>query len=129
MVKYLVKRYPSKEQVAEKFYTILLPLWEVHCTKQEIKILSFAAARDNISSVTSRRDCMESLSISAQSLNNAISRLQRIKLFVKESNGKIKVNPTIKIEFDGDLVLGLKLGLDGDKQKTEEGNSSDGPGV
>jgi hypothetical protein len=42
------------------------------------------------------------------SINNIISKLKKVGIFVKE-NGKVKVNPIIVIDFKNDLTLEIKL--------------------
>lgn len=120
IVQHIKYKYPSYQVLAEKYYTMLINLRGIHCTKQEIRILAFAALHGNISTSTARTECQQLLGISKQSLNNTIAKLQKDKLFVKTD--KIKVNPEIALDFTKGLLL--KIELYGDKQEVTEGDSS-----
>jgi hypothetical protein len=106
------QKFENPQEISDIFYDIFLRFKGIKTTRQERKILVFAASRPNISSAKSRRDCQEELKISAQSLNNTIARLQKIKLFIKDEDKIIKVNPHIKFSFPQGLKLQLDFELD-----------------
>jgi hypothetical protein len=55
-----------------------------------------------------REEFCKTYNSTSPSINNIISKLKRIGIFIKE-NGKVKVNPIIIIDFKNDLTLEIKL--------------------
>jgi hypothetical protein len=55
-----------------------------------------------------REEFCRTYNSTSPSINNIISKLKKIGIFIKE-NGKVKVNPIISIDFTKDLTLEIKL--------------------
>ena len=95
-------------QLAEKYYSILSAINNLHLTEREIQLIAFTAIKGNITYANVREEFCRTYNSTSPSINNIISKLKRIGIFIKE-NGKVKVNPIITIDFTKDLTLEIKL--------------------
>jgi len=95
-------------QLAEKYYSILSAINNLNLTEREIQLISFTAIKGNITYANVREEFCKTYNSTSPSINNIISKLKRIGIFIKE-NGKVKVNPIITIDFTKDLTLEIKL--------------------
>jgi TATA-box binding protein (TBP) (component of TFIID and TFIIIB) len=71
-------------------------------------LISFTAIKGNITYANVREEFCKTFNSTSPSINNIISKLKKVGIFVKE-NGKVKVNPIIVIDFSKDLTLDIKL--------------------
>ena len=94
--------------LAEKYYSILSAINNLHLTEREIQLISFTAIKGNITYANVREEFCKTYNSTSPSINNIISKLKKIGVFIKE-NGKVKVNPVIVIDFKNDLTLEIKL--------------------
>jgi len=94
--------------LAEKYYSILSAINNLNLTEREIQLISFTAIKGNITYANVREEFCKTYNSTSPSINNIISKLKRIGIFIKE-NGKVKVNPIITIDFTKDLTLEIKL--------------------
>jgi hypothetical protein len=108
IVQRLKKDVQTDIQLAEKYYSILSAINNLHLTEREIQLISFTAIKGNITYANVREEFCKTYNSTSPSINNIISKLKRIGIFVKE-NGKVKVNPIIVIDFSKDLTLEIKL--------------------
>lgn len=109
MVLQKLKRAENSQYVlAEKYYSVLSAINDLGLTNREIQLLSFAAIRGNISYSNIREDFCKEYGTTNPSINNTISKLKKLGMFVKEG-GKIKVNPQIVLNFENDITLEIKL--------------------
>jgi len=95
-------------ELAEKYYSILSAINNLHLTEREIQLISFTAIKGNITYANVREEFCKTYNSTSPSINNIISKLKKIGIFIKE-NGKVKVNPIITIDFTKDLTLEIKL--------------------
>jgi hypothetical protein len=95
-------------QLAEKYYSILSAINNLHLTEREIQLISFTAIKGNITYANVREEFCKTYNSTSPSINNIISKLKKVGIFIKE-NGKVKVNPIIVIDFKNDLTLEIKL--------------------
>ena len=95
-------------QLAEKYYSILSAINNLHLTEREIQLISFTAIKGNITYANVREEFCKTYNSTSPSINNIISKLKKVEIFIKE-NGKVKVNPIIIIDFTKDLTLEIKL--------------------
>jgi hypothetical protein len=95
-------------ELAEKYYNILSAINNLHLTEREIQLIAFTAIKGNITYANVREEFCKTYNSTSPSINNIISKLKRIGIFIKE-NGKVKVNPIIVIDFTKDLTLDIKL--------------------
>ena len=108
IVQRLKKDVQTDIQLAEKYYSILSAINNLHLTEREIQLISFTAIKGNITYANVREEFCKTYNSTSPSINNIISKLKKIGIFIKE-NGKVKVNPIIVIDFTKDLTLEIKL--------------------
>ena len=95
-------------QLAEMYYSILSIINNLHLTEREIQLIAFTSIKGNITYANVREEFCNKYNSTSPSINNIISKLKKVGIFVKE-NGKVKVNPIISIDFTKDLTLDIKL--------------------
>jgi hypothetical protein len=94
--------------VAEKYYNILSAVNGLGLTEREVQLIAFAAIKGNISYANVRAEFCEKYKSSPPTINNIISKLKRIGVFVKDGT-KVKVNPVIILDFEKDIVLQITV--------------------
>lgn len=94
--------------VAEKYYSLLSAVNNLALTPREIQLIAFTAIKGNISYANIRSEFCEKYKSSAPTINNMISKLKRIGVFVKDGT-KVKVNPIIVLDFDKDITLQINV--------------------
>lgn len=94
--------------LAEKYYSILSALNNLKLTEREIQLVAFTAVKGNISYANAREEFCKKHNTSSPTINNIISKLKRVGVFVKTS-GKIRVNPVIALNFALDVKLQITL--------------------
>lgn len=94
--------------VAQKYYTILSAVNNLYLTEREIQLIAFTAIKGNISYANIRKEFCETYKSSAPTINNIISKLKKIGVFVKDGT-KVKVNPQIILNFENDIVLQINI--------------------
>jgi len=95
-------------QIAEKYYSILSAINNLHLTEREIQLIAFTAIKGNITYANVREEFCRTYNSTSPTINNIISKLKRIGIFIKES-GKVKINPVIVIDFTNNITLDIKL--------------------
>jgi len=108
-------------ELAEKYYSILSAINNLHLTEREIQLIAFTAIKGNITYANVREEFCKTYKSTSPTINNIVSKLKKIGVFIKE-NGKVKVNPIISIDFKKDLMLDIRL-------VHEEANINVGEGV
>ena len=108
IVQRLKKDVITDIELAIKYYSILSAINNLHLTEREIQLISFTAIKGNITYANVREEFCKTYNSTSPSINNIISKLKKIGIFIKE-NGKVKVNPKIIIDFQKDLMLNIKL--------------------
>ena len=108
IVQRLKKIVSTDIELAEKYYSILSAINNLHLTEREIQLIAFTAIKGNITYANVREEFCKTYNSTSPSINNIISKLKKIGIFIKE-NGKVKVNPIITIDFTKDLTLEIKL--------------------
>jgi hypothetical protein len=81
---------------------------DLKLTTREIQLVAFTAIRGNISYSSIREDFCKKYNSTSPTINNIISKLKRIGVFVKDGT-KIKVNPVILLPFNENITLELKM--------------------
>ena len=94
--------------VAEKYYSILSAINDLKLTQREIQLVAFTAVIGNMSYKHVRAEFCTKYNTTNPTINNIISNLKKMKVFVKDRN-KIKVNPVILLDFTNNVVLEIKL--------------------
>jgi len=108
IVQSLKKDVSTDFQLAEKYYSILFTINNLHLTEREIQLIAFTAIKGNITYANVREEFCKTYNSTSPTINNIVSKLKRLGIFVKE-NGKVKINPKIIIDFKKDLMLNIKL--------------------
>ena len=108
IVQKLKKEVYTDIELAEKYYSILSAINNLHLTEREIQLISFTAIKGNITYANVREEFCKTYNSTSPSINNIISKLKKIGIFIKE-NGKVKVNPIITIDFTKNITLEIKL--------------------
>jgi hypothetical protein len=108
IVQRLKKDVSTDIELAIKYYSILSAINNLGLTEREIQLISFTAIKGNITYANVREEFCKTYNSTSPSINNIISKLKKIGIFIKES-GKVKVNPIIVIDFKKDLTLEIKL--------------------
>ena len=94
--------------LAEKYYTILSAINNLHLTTREIQLIAFTAVKGNISYANNRKEFCEIYKTTGPTINNIISKLKKINVLVKDGS-KVKVNNVIVLDFNNDVTLEIKL--------------------
>ena len=93
---------------AQKYYGILSVINKLDLTEREIQLVAFTAVKGNITYANVREEFCKKYSTSTSTINNIISKLKKIGLFIKEE-GKVKINPVVVLDFKKSIVLEIKL--------------------
>lgn len=94
--------------VAEKYYSLLSAVNNLGLTAREIQLIAFTAIKGNISYANIRSEFCDKYKSSPPTINNMISKLKRIGVFIKDGT-KVKVNPVIVLNFDKDITLQINV--------------------
>lgn len=94
--------------LAEKYYSILSVINDLHLTEREIQLIAFTAIKGNITYANVREEFCKLHNTTSPTINNIISKLKKIGIFIKEG-GKVRVNPRIVVDFSKDLTLNIML--------------------
>lgn len=104
----LRKEGEDKYALAGVYYSILSVLNNLKLTEREVQLVAFTAIRGNMSYANIKEDFCKRYKTSSPTINNMISRMKKLGVFVKE-NGKVKVNPVLVLDFDREIVLQVTL--------------------
>lgn len=105
-----IKKEYSQMEMAMSYYSVISALNNLRLTKRQLQLLAFTAIRGGITNPAARADFCQMFKTSEATMNNIISKLKRLKLFVKEQN-KIKVNTAIALDFSGNSSIVLQVTL------------------
>ena len=108
IVQKFLRKVEDDYAMAEKYYAMLSTINDLKLTTREIQLVAFTAIRGNISYSNIREDFCNKYNSTSPTINNIISKLKRIGVFVKDGS-KIKVNPVILLPFSENITLELKM--------------------
>ena len=108
IVQRLKKGVENDLLLAEKYYSILSVINNLKLTEREIQLIAFTSIKGNITYANVREEFCKLHKTTSPTINNIISKLKKIGIFIKES-GKVKVNPVIVLDFKNDVTLDIKL--------------------
>lgn len=108
IVQRLKRSIDTDIELAEKYYSILSAINNLHLTEREIQLIAFTAIKGNITFANVREEFCKTYNSTSPTINNIISKLKRIGIFIKE-NGKVKINPVIVIDFKKNINLDIQL--------------------
>lgn len=104
----LRKLESSNFDIAVKYYSLISVVNNLGLTEREIQLVAFVSVKGNISNDNVREEFVKKFNTSKPTINNIISKLKKLNIFVKE-NGKVKVNPLIVVDFTKDIVLQISI--------------------
>jgi hypothetical protein len=108
IVQKFLRKVEDDYAMAEKYYSMLSTINDLKLTQREIQLVAFTAIRGNISYSNIREDFCNKYNSTSPTINNIISKLKRVGVFVKDGT-KIKVNPVILLPFTENITLELKM--------------------
>ena len=94
--------------VAERYYSILSALNDLHLTQREVQLIAFAAVRGNMSYANVKEEFCKKYNSSSPTISNIVSKLKKMHILVKDG-GKIKVATVIALNFNNDIKLEISL--------------------
>jgi predicted HTH transcriptional regulator len=110
--KTIVQKLKKQEQdvyaSAQRYYSVMSAVNSLNLTQRELQLVAFTAVKGNISYKNIREEFCEKYKSSAPTINNLISKLKKLGVFVKEGS-KVKVNSLINLNFENDVVLEIKI--------------------
>lgn len=112
IVQKLKKQEEDVYASAQRYYSVLSAVNSLSLTEREIQLVAFTAVKGNISYKNIREEFCQKYSSSAPTINNLISKLKKLGVFVKDGS-KVKVNPVISLNFENDIVLEIKITKNG----------------
>lgn len=114
--KTIVQKLKKQEQdvyaSAQRYYSVMSAVNSLSLTERELQLVAFTAVKGNISYKNIREEFCQKYNSSAPTINNLISKLKKLGVFVKEGS-KVKVNPIINLNFENDVVLEIKITTNG----------------
>ena len=108
IVQKFLRKVEDDYAMAEKYYSILSTINDLKLTQREVQLVAFTAIRGNISYSSIREDFCKKYNSTSPTINNIISKLKRIGVFVKDGS-KIKVNSVIILPFSNNITLEMKI--------------------
>jgi hypothetical protein len=100
--------YASALEVAEKYYSLLLCLNNIHLPPRELQVLAYTAVRGSISSGGAKEGFIENYGSSKASIGNIVSSLTEQGLLVKEGKST-KVVKSLRLNFTRPIALNIVL--------------------
>ncbi len=104
----LKKSFPTEIEKAEMYFGIISSVNALGLSTREIQLVAFTAVKGNISNGNAREEFCRIYDTSIPTINNIISKLKRLSIFVKE-NKKIKVNQKLALDFKKEIVLQFNM--------------------
>lgn len=121
VVKTIKKTYKDKIEAGVIWFKFITSLNNISLAKRELELMAFTNNRGTISSTSAKNDFCIMFDSSMGTISNITARLLKRKLLVKEK-GKIKVNPSLAVDFDNDLVVRFYVNIN---REQEEVNNAD----
>lgn len=103
------KKVEDKFQVARKYYAFLFDLNGIKLNKSELDLVAFCAIHGTFSTPPVREQFIKEFKVHKNTVYNILSKLQKKKILTKDRDKKIRVNPSILIDFSKPIVLQVKL--------------------
>lgn len=105
-----IRKSYSQMDMAIAYYSTISVLNNLNLTQRELQLLAFTAIRGSITNPAAREDFCQIYKTSQATINNLISKLRKMRLFIKEQN-KIKVNTAIALDFTSPVLLQITLNM------------------
>src|SRR5690349_18467013 len=98
LVKTIKKSFNNKIKAGITWFKFIAAINDIKLTSRELELLSYTNYRGTISSIQAKEEFCKIFNSSTGTINNMIGPLIEKKLLIK-SNSKIKINPTLKVDF------------------------------
>lgn len=107
----VVKSYESEFEIAKKYYTIIFSVNDIHLTRMEMNLVAFAATHGTLSTPPIKQQFCKEFDVPTASVYNMIGKLKKLEIFIKDRDGKLRINPIILPNFaqHTDIVLVVKI--------------------
>lgn len=106
----LHKKISDKFEIARKYYNIVFDMNDIHITAKELDLVAFSATNGTMSTPPIREEYIKRFKVSKASMYNMIARLQKIKILMKDKEGKIRVNSQIHPDFNQkEFLIAIKI--------------------
>lgn len=103
------KSYDSLFEIARKYYSIVFDLGNIKVTTSELDLIAFSAVNGTISTPPVRDEFIKEFKVPKGSVYNMVSKLQKMKIFVKDTDNKVRVNKQILPDFNNELLLTITI--------------------
>lgn len=103
------KEFEQVMDFAMAYYSIISAINKLQLTERELQLIAFTAIRGGITNPAAREDFCQMYSTSQATINNLISKLRKLGLFIKEQN-KTRVHPALALDFSSPTIL-LQISL------------------
>jgi hypothetical protein len=100
-VQKIKKKFDNRRDIAYTYFSLMSVFNNLKLTNKELQLLAYIAANGHIGSENNRRDFLKTSDATIFTLNNTISKLYKKKILYKVE-GKIRINPAFKIDFEED---------------------------
>lgn len=100
------KKLKDDVEVAIIYYSTLFKVNSISLSDIEINLIAFSAVRGTLSSPPIREEFIRRFNSSKGTVYNVSSKLKRQGLLIKEK-GKLRVNPSLQMDFKKPLLLKL----------------------
>lgn len=104
IVKTIKKSFTDKIKAGITWFKFISAINDIKLAKRELELMAYINARGTISSSSAKESFVKMFDSSSGTVTNMTPRLLKDKLLVKE-NGKIKVHPALRVDFDKDFVV------------------------
>lgn len=95
-------------EMAYQYFSIISSLNSLGLTPMQIRLLAFMVVRGTITNPAAREDFCSMYSTSKAVINNAICRMKKKGLLVKDAS-TIKVTPQLALDFSSSVTLQIRL--------------------
>lgn len=104
LIKKIGRKETSKFDMANRYYSILSSIGDWGLTNREIQLIAFTAIKGNISYGDVKEEFCNTYKSSSATINNIVSKLSKKGFFIKDGT-KVKVHPSLLIDFDSNIVI------------------------
>lgn len=109
----ILKTCDNSFEMAKKYYCILFELNNIKISKSELDLIAYSSIHGTISTPPVRDEFMKDFDVSIEYFYNIISKLKKLNILIKDKDKKVRINPAILPDFSKNIVLAIKLSLNG----------------
>lgn len=109
LVKTMKKSFKDKIQAGIIWFSFIAVINRIKLAPRELQLLSFINYRGTISSTSAKEEFCKLFDSSEATISNIISKKLMPKKLVVKDKSKIKINPSLVVDFTKTLVVNLTL--------------------